>query len=129
LIDREKNNLEVNLQQTPEYTFAVAMPSNGEVIELNDRFTLRMDYTGIGTGNRTVADAPALLVSGNDGYIHVRPASGVIRHLWVYNLVGKVIYHDPATSNEYKIPVERAQMYIVKALIGNRYAVEKVVVR
>jgi hypothetical protein len=129
LIDKEKNNLEINLQLTPEYTFTVTKPSNGKAIELNDRFTLRMDYTGIGTDNRMVADAPALLVSGNDGYIHARPASGLIHHLLVYNLMGKLIYNDPTTSSEVKIPVERSQMYIVKALIGSRYVVEKVVVR
>jgi hypothetical protein len=127
LIDREKNNAEINLQQTPEYTFVAVKPSNVRAVELNDRFTLRMDYTGV--GNLTVDEESALLVSGNDGYIHVRSTSGVIRHLWVFNLVGKTLYNDQTVSNEFKIPVERAQMYIVKALIGNRYVVKKVVVR
>ncbi|MDR3269162.1 MAG: DUF11 domain-containing protein [Tannerella sp.] len=127
LIDKEKNQEEINLQQTPEYTFMANKPANVNVIEINDRFSLRMDYTG-NLSNR-VANKPALQLSGNDGYIQVRSVAGIIKHLQIYNMAGMLIYSDDTASEEFRIPAERSQTYIVKAFVGNADIVEKVIVK
>jgi hypothetical protein len=68
LIDKQLDR-EIDLQQTPAYTFMVAKQGSG-ALELNDRFSLRMEYTGKGvlTGVESVAP-PALRVFAQDGYI------------------------------------------------------------
>jgi uncharacterized repeat protein (TIGR01451 family) len=126
LLDKEKG-MEINLQQTPEYTFTATNPANVKSVEVNDRFTLRMEYTG--QYNSEITTNPVLLLSGWDGRIHVRPVSGVISHLLIYNMAGMLIYDDHTVSDEFSIPVERSQTYIVKALTGNKYCTGKVIVK
>jgi hypothetical protein len=126
LFDKEKN-VEINLQQTPEYIFAATKPANVKSVEVNDRFTLRMEYTG--QGNSEITTNPVLLLSGWDGRIHVRSVSGLISHLLVYNMAGMLLYDDHTVSDEFSIPVERSQTYIVKALTGNKYSTGKVIVK
>ncbi|MDR1675401.1 MAG: hypothetical protein LBR86_02885, partial [Tannerella sp.] len=126
LLDREKN-LTVSLHETPEYTFTVTKPSIAAAVEINDRFALRMQYTGV--WNEPVEVRPeALTATSLNGEIHVRSTGGLIRELQVYNLAGALIYATAAAATEYRIPAERGQVYIVKAKINGTAETKKVMV-
>ncbi|MDR0844449.1 MAG: right-handed parallel beta-helix repeat-containing protein [Tannerella sp.] len=125
LIDKEKN-LVIDLQQTPEYTFTVTKPADVAAIELNDRFTLRMDIDP--TANQPVASS-SLLATSLNGELYVRATSGSIRSLEVYHVNGALIYSTQTESELFRVPVERGQVYVVKARIGETYEVRKVLVR
>jgi hypothetical protein len=124
LIDREKN-VEIDLQQTPEYTFTVVKPADVESIEINDRFTLRMDADP--DGIQPVASS-SLRVSSRNGYIHVQSMGEAISSLQLYNMAGALIYSDNTRATEFRIPAPRQQVYIVRALIGDTVKTEKVIV-
>jgi hypothetical protein len=130
LTDREKN-VEIDLRQTPEYTFVATKPTGAAALELNDRFSLRMDYTGagLGMGNGATA-APAMTVSGGNGRIHIHSTDGSpIQSIQIYNLSGQMIYRGQTASDRLIIPVSRLQTYIVKATIRNTQVIEKVIVK
>jgi hypothetical protein len=56
LIDHAQNDKETNLQDNSTYTFMVTKNSaSDKVIELNDRFSLRTTYTGVGLGNEGIS--------------------------------------------------------------------------
>jgi hypothetical protein len=117
LIDRVRN-LEIDLQQTPSYTFTAVKPSvvTATALELNDRFALRMVYTGV--GNDPAPVAPSWTVLPLNGEIHVRAMSGVIHSLQVYSVAGALIYATQTAGDYFRIPAERGQVYIVKANIN-----------
>jgi len=133
LIDREKNR-EVDLQQQPEYIFTVTKTS-GVIAELNSRFSLRMEYTGVGlsnlTDNQAVSPASELVVYAENGVIHVRSTSGPIRDVQVYNMVGGLLYRSRTAAEYFRIPAARGEVYIIKAQTGKRteYEVRKVWVK
>ncbi|GHV50493.1 hypothetical protein FACS1894181_11110 [Bacteroidia bacterium] len=127
LIDKTLNK-RIDLSATPEYTFTVTKTSSAPV-EINDRFSLEMKYTGNGvtiTGNEA-AQPTALQVSAGAGYIYIKSESGVISRLQIYDTVGRLVY-GTANLNErqFKLPVNGKQMYIVKATIGEETVVEKI---
>jgi hypothetical protein len=127
LIDHERN-LEVNLQQTPEYTFVVTK-SGGGMAEINDRFVLRMEYTGRGLVSVAVPDAPEIRCHGLDGHIHVHAVRGAIRRLEVYGVTGARVYDGSDGSTEYRIPAP-VGVYILKVHTGTgNVHTEKVIVR
>jgi hypothetical protein len=125
LVDKYLGNKEINLNKTPEYTFV-----STKIGELNDRFTLRMQYTGqgIGVGNEPIL-TPAMNISSSDGYIHVSSNAGLISQLQVYSLVGTLLYSNNTPSDSYRVPVGRSQICIVKSIISNEVKIEKVVVK
>ncbi|GHT43728.1 hypothetical protein FACS189438_1500 [Bacteroidia bacterium] len=128
LIDNVLNK-RIDLSATPEYTFTVTK-TNSAPVEINDRFSLEMKYTGNGvtiTGNETASQPTALQVSSGAGYIYIKSESGVIGSLQVYDTVGRLIY-STANLNEsqLKLPVNVKQMYIIKATIGEESYVEKI---
>ncbi|GHT36788.1 hypothetical protein FACS189435_0460 [Bacteroidia bacterium] len=127
LIDNVLNK-RIDLGATPEYTFTVTKTSSAPV-EINDRFSLEMRYTGNGvtiTGNEA-AQPTALQVSSGAGYIYIKSTAGVIGRLQVYDTVGRLVY-GTANLNEsqLKLPVNGKQMYIVKATVGEATHVEKI---
>ncbi len=129
LIDHAQNNKETDLQANPRYSFTVAKQSvNDKVIELNDRFSLRMQYTGIGVGNEEVTVNDDIEVLSRDGYISIR-SSSVISGIQIFNIAGATIYSNEAKVDQVQISVERQQAYIVKAKVGNEYVVRKVFVK
>jgi hypothetical protein len=131
LIDRERNNLEIDLQATPEYVFTVTKPSGTAALELNDRFVLRMTYTGRGLVGTSGVEHPEVLCSGGNGCLYVRSTQGRISALQVYNTLGMLLYSDRTLSSEFKVPVPGGpQTCIVKVrLENNTTVVRKVAVR
>jgi hypothetical protein len=127
LLDREAG-LEVNLQQTPSYTFLAPAPSGGaEALTLNSRFALRMEYTGV--GNRQPASTPKLTAVALNGELHIRATEGTIRELHIYSISGTLIYRTEMEGALYRVPVERGAVYIVKAKIGETTETVKVAVK
>ncbi|GHV50508.1 hypothetical protein FACS1894181_11160 [Bacteroidia bacterium] len=127
LIDKVLNK-RIDLGATPAYTFTVTKTSSAAV-EINDRFSLEMKYTGNGvtiTGNES-AQPSALQVSAGAGYIYIKSESGIIGSLQIYDTVGRLVY-GTANLNEsqLKLPVNVKQMYIVKATVGEATHVEKI---
>ncbi|MDR1675854.1 MAG: T9SS type A sorting domain-containing protein, partial [Tannerella sp.] len=130
LIDHERN-LEVNLQQTPEYTFTAVRPPGAPgtgLFELNDRFVLRMEYTGRGLVAAPVPDAPAIHCYGLSGHIRVRAVQGTIHRLEVYGVTGALLYAADDGAAEYRIPAP-AGVYLVKVMAGGEVTVKKVSVK
>jgi hypothetical protein len=125
LVDREQNR-EIDLQQTPAYTFMAVKPSGVEALELNDRFVLRMEYTGVSSEPAPVS--PTWTALPLNGEIHVRAVSGLIRSLQVYNVLGAQVYATQTAGDHYRIPVERGQIYIVRADINGVGETKKVIV-
>ncbi|MDR2042206.1 MAG: hypothetical protein LBP98_07825, partial [Tannerella sp.] len=113
LVDRELDT-EISLQQTDSYTFTAVKPAGASTLELNDRFALRMEYTGV--GNRPAEELrPEVTVGASAGYIHVRSLTGRIDRIDVYNMPGTLVASAaPAGVNELNIPVAGAQTYLVK---------------
>jgi hypothetical protein len=129
LIDREKN-VTTDLQATPSYTFVLSKPSSSGTTEINDRFALQMEYTGRGwVGNRPAITPDALTVSSENGELHVRASSGTIRELYVYNISGALVHASRMPSDAFRIPVDRQQVYVVKARLGETYEVRKTYVK
>ncbi|GHV03851.1 hypothetical protein FACS189416_0990 [Bacteroidia bacterium] len=114
----------IDLQNNPVYTFTVA------AIELNDRFSLGMTYTGKGivTGSESAPAPAALQVSSKDGYLDVQSQGGKIDRLQVYSLTGSLIYSSNSSSGRFNIPLSGG-VYIVKGQTGATYYTEKAVVR
>ncbi|MDR1454669.1 MAG: FG-GAP-like repeat-containing protein, partial [Tannerella sp.] len=126
LLDREKNRT-VDLHETPEYTFTAVGSSTTSAVEINDRFVLQMQYTGV--WNEPVEVRPeALTVTSQNGEIHVRSTWGIIRELQVYTLAGTLVYATATAATEYRIPVGRRGVYIVRADFGEATETKKVMV-
>jgi hypothetical protein len=124
LTDRQLNNTIELTGTNPKYTFTTAQTG-----EINDRFTLKMQYTGTGiTVEAEQIEQRALQVSSGDRYIYVR-SHEAISSLQVYSLTGALIYSTTAPSEQYRIAVSGQQTYIVKAKIGDEYKTEKVTVK
>jgi hypothetical protein len=124
LIDRERN-LEIDLQQTPSYTFTAVRPSVVPALELNDRFALRMVYTGTGLANGPAPAAPSWTVIPLNGEIHVRALSGIIRSLQVYSVAGTLIYATQTAGDYFRIPVEHGGVYLIRANINGAVETKK----
>jgi hypothetical protein len=125
LIDHAQSNKETDLQKNPAYTFTVTKKSAGDkVIELNDRFSLRTTYTGIGLGNEATGSTTDINVFTRNGYLYVQTPSPV-SSLQVYNLTGALIYSSVTPSDYFCIQTDGQQIYIVKAVINGQYIMKK----
>ncbi|MDR1981477.1 MAG: T9SS type A sorting domain-containing protein [Tannerellaceae bacterium] len=129
LIDNDRNGktVEINLQKTPYYTFtAVKKSSSDAMVELNDRFSLRMEHRS--TDNTAIAgEASGWNVSANDGMIHIR-STETISNLQIYNTNGILVYRTNAPSTSYEIRADHQQFYIIKAQTGKAQTGKKVFV-
>jgi len=123
LIDKEKNQ-EINLQQTPSYTFTVKASARA-MTEINDRFALRMEYTG-NVSIKEIDDNLDLYVFAKDGWLDVWAIDKPIENLQIYNMLGSLIYSNNKASDSFRISLGGWQVYIVKALVGNEIKVKKV---
>ncbi|MDR1981200.1 MAG: T9SS type A sorting domain-containing protein [Tannerellaceae bacterium] len=129
LIDYDRNGkvVETDLQKTPYYTFmAVKKSTDDAVIELNDRFALRMERNPTDNAVAT-GESPGWNVSEKNGIIHVR-STQAMSSLQVYNVSGALVYQTNKQSTSYEVRADRQQVYIVKAKIGEAYHVQKIVV-
>ncbi|MDR3142316.1 MAG: hypothetical protein LBU37_11420 [Tannerellaceae bacterium] len=128
LIDHAQNNKETDLQKNPAYVFTVTKKSaTDKVIELNDRFSLRTTYTGIGLDSETIGITD-LNVTSRDGYIYVQTPSPV-SSLQVYSLTGALVYSSAMRSDYFRIQADGQQAYIVKVKLNEDYLTQKVFVK
>jgi hypothetical protein len=124
LVDHAQNNKETDLQKNPKYTFTVTKKSAGDkLIELNDRFSLRITYTGIGLDNEATGTTD-VSVSSRDGYIYVQSPSPV-SSLQVYSLTGALVYSSADRLFYYRIKTDGQQAYIVKIKMNGQYIMKK----
>lgn len=126
LIDKELKGKDQEIAistNNPTYTFTVTKANT----ELNDRFSLRMNYTGVGLGNESV-EVDNFSVSSENGYIYVK-SSDMINSLQVYNVNGATIYGGNGQSYQYKVQANRGQVYIVKAMVNGESRVQKIFVK
>ncbi|MDR1161757.1 MAG: hypothetical protein LBK45_05405, partial [Tannerellaceae bacterium] len=128
LIDHLQNNQKTDVQQRPTYTFTVAKQSTGDnPIELNDRFTLEMQYTG----DIKVANEPArvkkVTITSKAGYIYVQTPS-VAESVQVYTTAGALVYSSHIKSDNYQIHLDPT-IYIVKVAMSDECIMEKVFVK
>ncbi|MDR1200617.1 MAG: hypothetical protein LBL58_03165 [Tannerellaceae bacterium] len=128
LIDHAENNKETDLQKNPTYTFTVAKKSaSDKLIELNDRFSLRTIYTGIGLGNETTGTTD-VSVTTRDGYIYVQTPQPV-SSLQVYSLTGALVYSSAAKLDYFRIQTDGQQAYIIKVKMNDQYIIKKAFVK
>ncbi|MDR3140738.1 MAG: right-handed parallel beta-helix repeat-containing protein [Tannerellaceae bacterium] len=129
LIDHSQNNKKTDVQQNPTCTFtAVKQSPNDKVIELNNRFTLEMQYTGeIKVANETV-QAKKITITSKDGCIYVQTPS-VARSLQIYNTAGALVYSSHVKSDNYKVRLDIPQTYIVKVTMNDECIIEKTLVK
>jgi hypothetical protein len=129
LIDHSQNNKKTDIQQNPTYIFTVVKQSpNDEVIELNDRFSLVMQYTGdIETTNQTIRNKN-ISITSRDGYIYVQTPY-TAESIQIYSTAGALVYSTRMKSDSYRIQVNSSDTYIIKVTINGEYVVEKVFVR
>ncbi|MDR1880267.1 MAG: T9SS type A sorting domain-containing protein, partial [Tannerellaceae bacterium] len=128
LIDNDRNGkaVETDLQKSPYYTFtAVKRSPSDAMIELNDRFSLRMEHRSTDTP-AIPREASDWNVSTEDGIIRIRSAE-TITNLQIYNANGQLIYRTNAPSTSYEIRAPHQHLYIIKARIGETYKTRKIV--
>jgi hypothetical protein len=125
LIDHAQNNKETDLQKNPAYTFTLTKPAGNKIIELNDRFSLRTTYAGLGNEDAHTTDVN---ISSRDGYIYVQTPQPV-SSLQVYNLAGTLIYSSAAPLDYFRIQTDGQQAYIIKVKMNDQYIIKKAFVK
>jgi hypothetical protein len=118
---------ETDLQQHASYAFA-AGKAGGGLLELNDRFAIRAQYTGAGITANEAVSLPQWRVSAADREVLVQSLSLPVHRVQVYDVTGALVYSSSVPSVYYRIPLAQG-VYIVKARIGDAYRVEKVLVK
>ena len=129
LHDREQGNERIDLIQHPVYTFIVNKPQSARIVELNDRFTLTVEYTGEGLDVASEKKPSTWTATTKDGMLHVHAEKNMIRSLEVYTAAGALIHRTQSSMTEYRIPVEHGQVYIVKAGTSTGVEIKKVMGR
>jgi hypothetical protein len=129
LIDHLQDNKKTDVQQNPTYTFTAAKQSpDDEVIELNNRFTLEMQYAGdIKTANETI-QAKKITVTSKNGHLHVQTSS-VAESIQIYNTAGALVYSSHIKSDNYHVHLDPTYIYIVKVAMSDECIMEKVFVK
>lgn len=124
LIDHAQGDKEIDIRKNP-YVFTVDPEGNKDVVELNNRFSLR--FSDNPTGIDEVED-DNIQVKANDGKIIVSSAS-VFDRVEVFNLSGMKIHDNSITTSYAQLSVIDNQVYIVKLTIGDRQIVKKIFVK
>ena len=132
LIDKQAGNKQTDLGKTPEYTFSITKPSGSSIIEINNRFELRLTYTGLGitiTASELAPSPSGIQVRSGRGYIQVR-SSGDIGSIRIYDPSGRQVYNNPDVNDRrLQIPVSGSGMYIVEATTGGRMETSKIIIK
>ena len=133
LVDKYQNHRQINLNSTPSYSFNIPKPSTGSSpIHLNDRFILRLVYTGVGIDytSTELPSARTLSVTDAGKAVQISSTSIPIGQLRVFNATGALIYDTPnVNSSQVRIPLPISGIYIVEAMLGGEIATEKIVVK
>ncbi|MDR3193942.1 MAG: T9SS type A sorting domain-containing protein [Tannerella sp.] len=125
LIDKLKHR-EIDLQRTPNYTFTVNRSDSPSWPRINDRFALRMEYTGVHNG--AADESENLKTAVHENMIYVWSAAGIISELEVYNINGVQVYSAHSEAKKHLVHVTRGMMYLIKAKTGDREEIKKVLV-
>jgi hypothetical protein len=119
---------EINLQDSPSYTFTAAKPTgSSDAIVIDSRFSLRFESDP--DHIEAVEADHDMQVSSANGYLYVQSPTGVISSLRVYNISGATVYGNDTPSDRFRISVEGKQTYLVKGKIGDTYRVRKIFVK
>lgn len=125
LIDHDLKDKLISLKETPTYTFITeASPVNGQKIELNDRFSLH--FEDVSTGTEEINDFGVKTYS-NNGRIYVESFNAPIDQLQIFNISGEMIYTSRKSSTNYKVRASANRVYLVKAHIGEKIKVIKII--
>jgi hypothetical protein len=125
-------NKEILLNTTPEYSFNAT--AQGSPVEINDRFTFRMKYTGKGIVlgvDEDAATRQAIQIRAYDGKIYITTDAPAIESISVYNSIGGMIYETfNLNTNHAAVPVPVVpQLYIVKVRTATDDATDKIFVK
>jgi hypothetical protein len=120
-------NREVDLQKTPEYTFT-PIASGKFPLEINNRFVLRMGFTGRGIAFTPTEIPPdPIIISEGNRSIDIFATASPIRSLQVFNLQGNSVYaRRNLNESRLNIPHLAPQTYIVKVEIDEETVVRKI---
>jgi hypothetical protein len=100
-------------------------PADVDVLELNDRFVLRMEYTGV--HSEAAPQVSSWTAVARKGEIHVRATgAGVIDEVRVYNTAGASVCAVQTASTYFRLAVEPGQVYFVRVRINSAYETRKV---
>jgi hypothetical protein len=130
LVDKQNGGKQVDLNQTPQYSFAVAGNSSPE---LNNRFELRFAYTGQGitiTSTEPEVNGPAgLRVSTGRGYVEIAAANNIAA-LNITDPAGRRVYYNPGVnSRQVRISLPGGRIYIIEAEVNGSRLVRKVIIK
>lgn len=124
LIDHAQGNKVIDIRKEA-YVFTVDSEGNKDVVELNDRFSLRFSDTPTGIDE---VENDAIQVSAHDGKIIVSSGS-VFDRVEVFNMSGMKIHDNRITTSYAQLSVIDNQVYIVKLTVGDKQIVKKVFVK
>ncbi|MDR1918331.1 MAG: hypothetical protein LBQ65_01645 [Tannerellaceae bacterium] len=127
LIDKEDagQTREINLQKNPTYTFSPGKAPGKEYLVMENRFSLRFKHRP--TNTQAEPASSLLQTSVQNGYLLVTSGAGLISELQLFNPLGVLIYSSPTPSESYRIRLEEAGLYIIKAKLGENYEIRKII--
>lgn len=111
LIDHAQNDKEIDLQKESSYVFAISNEGSKDIVELNDRFSLRFGERP--TGTEDVMNNTDVSINVFDGYINIS-SNSIFKRVEVISMSGMKIYDNAVPSSFTQIPLTSGQVYIVK---------------
>lgn len=126
LIDHEMGGREIDLQKENSYAFTVKSESTKEIVELNNRFSLKFGENPVNIEN--IVTESNLKVSGKSNCIEISSVSPFNR-VEIVSLTGMKVYDSVVPATYSRAAVAPNQVYIVRVTVGNHSHVQKVYVR
>lgn len=124
LIDHALGNKEIDIQKE-SYSFTVDAQGSKDVVELNDRFSLR--FVENPTGIDEIEDNNINIVGGNS---RIEVSSGsIFNRVEVISLSGMKIHDNTIPVSFCQLPVPGNQVYLVSVTVGNKQIVKKIYVK
>ncbi|MDR2498236.1 MAG: T9SS type A sorting domain-containing protein [Tannerellaceae bacterium] len=131
VLEDRLTNKQISLSPSKStYTFMAAKPVNTKALESNERFLLRMGFTGkgitFGYTDTEVAPAPFRVFPTGQG-IQIISNAAPTGNVRIYNMQGSVIYSASGINiSSLLLPLTSGRMYIVQIEAGGTSVVEKV---
>jgi hypothetical protein len=124
LIDHALGDKEINIQKDT-YAFVIDGEGGKDVVELNNRFSLRFGDAPVGIEDVKADD---IHVAAGNGKISVSSGSTFDR-IEIVNISGIKIHDNTIPASYCQLPVIGNQIYIVKVTAGGKQIVKKVYVK